>query len=100
MPNLLVFLLLPKERAWNNLNNDGAGILFVTKPSQEAHSWSTQRLRWFGQEQKDQPECSSYFMHVPKQSLLSHRHEQDLHIARSKRASYDQNRAKPLYLSL
>jgi hypothetical protein len=26
---------------------------------------STQ-LRWFYQEQKDQPECSSYFVHVPK----------------------------------
>ncbi len=59
-------LHLTKERAWNNLNNDGAGFLFLTKPSQEAHSWSTQRLRWFRQEQKDQPECSSYFMHVPK----------------------------------
>ncbi len=55
-----------KARAWNNLNNDGAGLLFLTKPSQKAHSWSTQRLRWFRQEQKDQPDCSSYFMHVSK----------------------------------
>jgi hypothetical protein len=42
-----------KERAWNNLNNDDAELLFLTKPSQEAHNWSTQRLRWFRQEQKD-----------------------------------------------
>ncbi len=55
-----------KERAWNNLNNDGAGFMLLTKRSQEAHSCSTQRLRWFRQEQKDQPECSSYFMHAPK----------------------------------
>ncbi len=41
-----------QERTWNNLNNDGAaGLLFLTKPSQEAHSGSTQRLRWFRQEQ-------------------------------------------------
>ena len=57
---------IPKERAWNNLNNDGAGFLFLTKRSQEAQSCSTQRLRSFRQEQKDQPECSCYFMHVPK----------------------------------
>ncbi len=61
-----LFCSKAKERAWNNLNNYGAGFLFLTKPSQEAHSWSTQRLRWFRQEQKDKPECSSYFMHVPK----------------------------------
>ncbi len=53
------------ERAWNNLNNDDAGLLFLTKPSQAAHSWSMQRLRWFRQEQQEQPECSSYFMHIP-----------------------------------
>ncbi|MEE9345929.1 MAG: hypothetical protein V3U88_10020, partial [Methylococcales bacterium] len=35
------------------LNNDGAGFLFLTKPSQEAHRCSTQRLRAFGQEQKN-----------------------------------------------
>jgi hypothetical protein len=58
-------MVLSLERAWNNLNNDGAGFLFLAKPSQEAHSCFTQRLRWFGQEQKDKPECSSYFMHVP-----------------------------------
>ncbi len=40
-------------------------FLFLTEQSQEAYSDSTQRLRWFRQEQKDQPECSSYFMHVP-----------------------------------
>ncbi len=56
---------LAKERTWNNLNNYGSGFLFLTKQFQEAHSCSTQRLRWFGQEQKDRPECSSYFMHVP-----------------------------------
>jgi hypothetical protein len=33
------------------LNNDGAGLLFR-------------------QEQKDQPECSSYFMHVPKREQI------------------------------
>jgi hypothetical protein len=59
-----------KERAWNNLNNYGAGFLVLTQPSQEAHSDSTQRLRSFSQEQKDQPECSSYFMHVPKDCLI------------------------------
>ncbi len=57
---------IAKERAWNNLNNYGAGFLFLTKRSQEAHSWSTQRLRSFRQEKKDKPECSIYFMHVPK----------------------------------
>jgi hypothetical protein len=51
------------------MNNDGAGLLFLTKSSQEAHSGSTQRLGWFRQEQKDQPECSSYFMHVPNQHI-------------------------------
>ncbi len=61
--------MMIKELAWNNLNNDGAGLLLLTKPSQEAHRCSTQRLRSFRQEQKDQPECSSYFMHVPKQSF-------------------------------
>ncbi len=62
-----------KERAWNNLNNDGVGFLLLMKRSQEAHSCSTQRLRLFSQEQKkrhsreggNQPECSSYFMHFP-----------------------------------
>ncbi len=54
------------ERAWNIMNNYGAGFLLLTKPSQEAHRCSTQRLRWFRQEQKDQPECSSYSMHVSK----------------------------------
>ncbi len=58
--------LSSKERAWNNLNDDGAEFLFLTEQSQEEHSCSTQRLRLFSQEQKDQPECSSYFMHVPK----------------------------------
>ncbi len=53
------------ERTCNNLNNDGAGFLLLTKRSQEAHSCSTQQLRWFRQEQKDQPECSSYSMHAP-----------------------------------
>jgi Zn-dependent metalloprotease len=53
-----------KERAWDNLNNNGTGFLFLTNRSQEEHRCSTQRLRWFRQEQKDQPECSSYFMHV------------------------------------
>ena len=48
----VVVELLIEERAWNNLNNNGAGCLLLTKPSQEAHSWSTQRLRWFRQEQK------------------------------------------------
>jgi hypothetical protein len=57
-------MIQSKGLAWNNLNNDGAGFLFLMKPSQEAHRWSTQRLRWFCQEQKDQPECSSYFMRV------------------------------------
>ncbi len=28
-----------KERAWNNLNNYGTGFLFLTKQSQEAHSY-------------------------------------------------------------
>ncbi len=55
-----------KERAWNNLNNYGAGFLLLMKLSQEVHSCSTQRLRLFSQKQKDQPECSSYFMHTPK----------------------------------
>jgi hypothetical protein len=55
-----------KERARNNLNNYGAGFLFLAKRSQEAHSCSTQRLRSFRQEQRDQPECSNYFVHVPK----------------------------------
>jgi hypothetical protein len=64
---IAAFNLPTKERARNNLNNDGAGLLFLTKRSQEAHSWSTQRLRPFRQEQKDQPECSSYFVHVPKE---------------------------------
>ncbi len=54
-----------KERAWNNLNNDGVGFLLLMKRSQEAHSCSTQRLRSYRQEQKDQPECLSYSMHVP-----------------------------------
>jgi hypothetical protein len=58
--------LTPKERARNNLNNYGAGFLVLAKRSQEAHSCSTQRLRSFRQNQKDQPECSSYFVHVPK----------------------------------
>ncbi len=40
--------------------------MFLTKRSQEAHTYSTQRLRSFCQEQKDQPECSSYFMQAPK----------------------------------
>ncbi len=57
---------IAKERARNNLNNYGAGFLFLTKRSQEAHSCSKQRLRSFRQEQKDKLECSSYFMHVPK----------------------------------
>ena len=57
---------LHKERAWNNLNNYGAVFLFLIKPSQEAHSCSTQRLRLFNQEQKDKLECSSYFMRVSK----------------------------------
>ncbi|MEE9412843.1 MAG: hypothetical protein V3V22_07285 [Methylococcales bacterium] len=48
------------------MNNYGAGLLFLTKRSQEAHSYSTQRLRSFSQEQKAKPECSSYFMHAPK----------------------------------
>ncbi len=48
------------------LNNFDAGFLFLTKPSQETHSYSTQRLRWFSQEQKDKSKCSSYFMRVPK----------------------------------
>ncbi len=52
------------------LNNDGAGFLLLTKRSQEAHSCSTQRLRSFGQEQKEQPSCSSYFMHVPVSSYI------------------------------
>ena len=52
---------VPKECAWNNLNNYGAGFLFLTKRSQEAHSCSTQRLRSFRQEQKGKPECSSLF---------------------------------------
>ncbi len=46
-----------KERAWNNLNNDGAGFLFLTK-----------RLRSLSQEQKDKSKYSSYSMHVPKLS--------------------------------
>ncbi|MEE9344470.1 MAG: hypothetical protein V3U88_02570 [Methylococcales bacterium] len=59
---------MTKERAWNNLNNDGAGFLLLTKRSQEAYSCSTQRLRSFRQGgQKDQPEYSSYSMRVPKQ---------------------------------
>jgi hypothetical protein len=53
------------ERARNNLNNYGIGFLFLTEQSQEAHSCSKQRLRLFRQEQKDMPECSSYFVHVP-----------------------------------
>jgi hypothetical protein len=63
--------LIAKERAWNNLNNNDTGFLFLTKRSQEAHSCSTQRLRSFSQEQKDQSECSSYFMHVPKSGKLA-----------------------------
>ncbi len=55
-----------KERARNNLNNSGTGFLFLTQQSQEAHSCSTQRLRLLSQEQKDKPECSSYFVHIPK----------------------------------
>ena len=39
--------------------------MFLTKRFQAAHNCSTQRLRSFSQEQKDQPECSSYFMNVP-----------------------------------
>ena len=58
--------LIVKERAWNNLNNYGAGFLLLTKRSQEEHSWFTRRLRSFRQKQKDKPECSSYFMHAPK----------------------------------
>jgi hypothetical protein len=49
----------------DKLDNDDLGFLFLMKRSQEAHSWSTQQLRWFRQEQKDKPECSSSFMHVP-----------------------------------
>ncbi|MEE9344296.1 MAG: hypothetical protein V3U88_01680 [Methylococcales bacterium] len=52
------------------MNNDGTGFLLLTQPSQEAHRWSTLRLRWLRQEQKDQPECSSYFMHVPDMHFL------------------------------
>ena len=59
-----------KEHAWNNLNNDDRGFLFLTKRSQEEHSCSTQRLRSLSQEQKDKSECSSYFMHVPKSPFL------------------------------
>ncbi len=62
---------LIEERAWNNLNNAGAGFLFLTKRSQEAHRCSTQRLRSFRQKQKDQPKCSSYFMHVPNTSAIA-----------------------------
>ncbi|MEE9345327.1 MAG: hypothetical protein V3U88_06940 [Methylococcales bacterium] len=38
----------------NNLNNDGTGFLLLTEQSQEEHSCSTQRLRVFSQEQKDE----------------------------------------------
>ena len=62
---ILVVLQSSKERAWNNLNNYGAGFLLLTKRSQEEHSCSTQRLRSLSQGQKDKSECSSYFMHVP-----------------------------------
>jgi hypothetical protein len=33
-----------KERARNNLNNDGTGFLFLATVSQEAHSWSTHAI--------------------------------------------------------
>jgi hypothetical protein len=58
--------LIVKERAWNKVNNYGAGFLLLTKLSQEEHSWSTRRLRLFREKQKDKPECSSYFMHASK----------------------------------
>ncbi len=41
-----------KERAWNNLNNDGAGFLFLTKQTQKAHSHSTQRFEIVSSEAK------------------------------------------------
>ena len=62
---------ITKERAWNNLNNYGAGFLLLIQRSQEAHSYSTQRLRSLNQEQKDKPECSSYFMHVPNTAVVA-----------------------------
>ncbi len=37
-------IVVMKKRARNNLNNYGAGLLLLTKRSQEAHSCSTQRL--------------------------------------------------------
>ncbi len=43
------------------MNNDGAELLFLTKPSQEAHRWSTQQLRWFRQEQKDKTRMFKLF---------------------------------------
>ncbi len=46
-------MVLIKERAWNNWNNDGAELLLQMKRSQEEHSCSTRRLRSFGPEQKD-----------------------------------------------
>ncbi len=47
------------------------GFLFLTQRSQEAHCCSRQRLRWLSQEQKEQPECSSYFMNVPNHYALN-----------------------------
>jgi hypothetical protein len=32
------------EHASNNLNNGGAGFLFLTKSSQQAHRWSTHAI--------------------------------------------------------
>jgi hypothetical protein len=50
------------EHPWNNLNHDGEALMLLLKPSQAEQRWSTQQLRWFRQEQKNQPEYSSYFI--------------------------------------
>ncbi len=66
------------------MNNDGTGFLFLTKRSQEAHSCSTQRLRWFRQEQKDKPECSRYFMHVSKERGFKANYQSTKMVTKSK----------------
>ena len=53
-----------KEWNVNNMHNDNAGFLFLTKRPQEEHSCSMRRLRSFGQEQKDKSIYTSYLISI------------------------------------